>query len=177
MRVIGGGLKGLEIVEPKGHSTRPMSTKIRNALFNSLGDLSGLRVIDCYGGTGALSLEAISRGAVSAVAIEKDGRSYQVMRMNIRGSGLTDRIQTVRANCLTWIRESEYEPFDIAIADPPFKALNDSVLRTVVQCLKPGGILILSHDTRVLSSLPPDCRLIGTKHYGQAAFSIYRRLI
>lgn len=109
MRVIAGTLGGRLFASPNGHRTHPMSDKMRGALFNILGDISGLRVLDAFAGSGALSFEAISRGAAVVVAIERDRRAQQTIVENVDSLGIADEIQVVRANAKAWLRKNKQQ--------------------------------------------------------------------
>ena len=88
MRVVAGRLGGRRLRAPRGRDTRPTSDRVREALFSMLGALEGARVLDLFGGSGALAIEALSRGASSAVIVERDGRAVEVIRANLDALGL-----------------------------------------------------------------------------------------
>jgi 16S rRNA (guanine966-N2)-methyltransferase len=100
-----------------------MSDKARGGLFNALGDLSDLSVLDAFAGSGALSFEAISRGASSAVAVDIDKSAYQAMQESISALGLEDKIKAIRANVSGWSDNNSDALFDIVIAAPPYDDL------------------------------------------------------
>jgi 16S rRNA G966 N2-methylase RsmD len=102
LRIIAGEFGGRIIEAPSGFTTHPMGERIRNALFNMLGDLSGKTVLDPYAGSGAIAIEAVSRGAASAVTIEKDRKAQEVIAANIANLHLENRVQLIRANCRAW---------------------------------------------------------------------------
>lgn len=152
-----------------------MSDKIRGAIFNMLGDLGGLRVLDAFGGSGALSIEAVSRGAESAVSIDIDKQAYQTIITNINKLGLEGRIRAVRQNVATWSRDTSHEIFDVVLADPPYDAPRVSTITLLAAHVKSGGLLVLSWPgSEVLPELP-HMKLISTKSYGDAQLGIYRR--
>lgn len=175
MRVVAGYLGGRTFEAPKGYKTHPMGDKIRGALFNVLGDIKGLTVLDLFAGSGALSIEAISRGAVSALAIDVDKGAYTTMVSNLEQLGIADRVTVKRTNARSWSNGHHAEKFDIVLLDPPYDAVNYAVLQKLGRHAKPGGITILS--------LPPDHgftlkdhELLAAKQYGDAELDIYRRL-
>src|SRR3990167_11142159 len=98
MRIIAGRLGGQTFQAPHTHRTHPMSERMRGALFNALGDISGLRVLDCFGGSGALSLEAVSRGAKSSIITEVGKPAHQTIVKNIQRLGLQQEIKASLAN-------------------------------------------------------------------------------
>jgi 16S rRNA (guanine966-N2)-methyltransferase len=101
MRVIAGELKGQRLVAPRGWKVRPTSDRVREAIFSALGDVSGARVLDLYCGTGALAIEALSRGAAGAVLVDRDTRPALG---NVERLGLGDRAELVRADVSRWLK-------------------------------------------------------------------------
>ncbi len=124
MRVVAGELGGRRLVAPRGWSVRPTSDRVREAIFSALGDIEGARVLDLYCGTGALGVEAISRGAEAATLVDRDVRAALG---NVRNLGLNDRIDLVRANVVDWLKpratrnEERIPSFDLIFLDPPYK--------------------------------------------------------
>src|SRR5579884_2312037 len=116
MRVIAGYLGGRIFSSPKGHRTHPMSNKVRGGLFSVLGDLDGLSVLDAYSGSGALAIEAISRGAEAATAIESDKTAHTAIIENIHSLGIHSRIKATKAFLRAWSSRNEGKTFDIVIA-------------------------------------------------------------
>ena len=102
MRIIAGKLGGRMFESPHSARTHPMSEKMRGALFNSLGDISGLAVLDAFAGTGACGFEAISRGAGSVLAIEHDTDAFKTIMRNIESLGLEEEVQAVRGRVNGW---------------------------------------------------------------------------
>ncbi|HUD03468.1 MAG TPA: RsmD family RNA methyltransferase [Patescibacteria group bacterium] len=176
MRVISGSLKRRNIDAPKGHKTHPMSEKMRGALFNVLGDINGLTVFDAYGGSGAIAFEAISRGAKSVFITEVDKSAAEIVAANIKNLGLADRVELARANSNTWSESNSSAQFDLVIGDPPYDDIKDDQLKTLVQNVKNGGLLILS--------LPPDyprfeqeyLKLELDRNYGDGSLVFYRKI-
>src|SRR5438445_6894886 len=107
MRIIAGRLGGRQFASPRGHRTHPMSDKMRGALFNALGDLSGLTVLDAFAGSGALAFEAVSRGAQHVVAIDVDKSAQRTIAKNITALGLADRVKLVRASAGAWLTTTD----------------------------------------------------------------------
>src|SRR6185312_1690039 len=102
LRVVAGALGGRVFDSPDGHRTHPMSERVRGGLFNALGDIENLTVLDAFAGSGALGFEAISRGAASVLAVEIDKRAQDAISRNIRTLGLAKQMKLVRANCSSW---------------------------------------------------------------------------
>jgi 16S rRNA (guanine966-N2)-methyltransferase len=118
MRVVAGRYRGRRIEAPPGRSTRPTSDRVREALFSILGDVEGKRVLDLYAGSGALGIEALSRGAATATFVEKDGRTAAVIRANL--DTLDAPGEVVRADALRWIATANEAGFDLVLIDPPY---------------------------------------------------------
>ena len=119
MRVIAGRLGGRVFESPRGHRTHPMSEKARGAIFNALGDVEGLTFLDAYAGSGAVAIEAISRGATSALAIDVDIDAVKAISANVEALGRLDSMTVLRKNISGWARNNQAEQFDIVVADPP----------------------------------------------------------
>ncbi|MCX6925040.1 MAG: RsmD family RNA methyltransferase [Verrucomicrobia bacterium] len=169
MRITGGKAARRILKVPRGMAVRPTPDLVKQAVFNSLGArVVGARVLELFAGTGALSLECLSRGAVSSVCIEKSARHAEVLRQNFEVAGfppetLQVRVQDVFA-ALTQL-EAAKERFDLILADPPYGEKNvgrrstsfaqqllDAV--TLPSLLAPGGLLVLGHTKRDTLSVP-----------------------
>jgi 16S rRNA (guanine966-N2)-methyltransferase len=122
MRVIAGELGGRRLVAPRGWKVRPTSERVREAVFSALGDVSGARVLDLYCGTGALAIEALSRGAASAVLVDRDTRPALG---NVELLVLGARAELVRADAARWLAARAAEPeaprFDLVFVDAPYR--------------------------------------------------------
>jgi 16S rRNA (guanine966-N2)-methyltransferase len=124
MRVVAGELGGRRLVAPRGWKVRPTSDRVREAVFSALGDIEGAHVLDLYCGTGALAIEAISRGAAGATLVDRDVRAALG---NVRNLGLQDRADLVRADALGWLKgprsgdSALRKPYDLIFIDPPYK--------------------------------------------------------
>ncbi len=176
MRVIAGYLGGRLFESPNGQRTHPMSEKIRGAIFNALGDIEGLTVLDAYAGTGALAIEAISRGAASAVTIESDAAAHRTVQANVEKLGISRQIETIRSNVHTWSQRYEARLFDIVFLDPPYDHVQPDVLADIVKHAKLEGIVVASLPPQTLFELPANSfKLLTNKVYGDATISIYRR--
>ena len=112
MRIISGTLKGQIFDTPQGHRTHPMSEKIRGALFNILGDIEGLKILDAFGGSGGISLEAISRGAGKVTIVENDRIAQRTIEHNVAKFGLEDKITLISANVSSWMNKNPDQKFD-----------------------------------------------------------------
>lgn len=122
-RIIGGRHRGRRLRTPPGVATRPTADRVREALFSSLeaqlGGLEGLRFLDLYAGSGAVGLEAASRGAAAVVAVESHRRTARVVEANARDLG-ADQVRVVTASVPTHLATEPPEPYDVVFADPPY---------------------------------------------------------
>lgn len=122
MRVIAGELKGQRLVAPRGWKVRPTSDRVREAIFSALGEIEGARVLDLYCGTGALAIEALSRGAATAVLVDRDTRPALG---NVERLGLGERTELVRGDAARWLAtragEAETSRFDLVFVDAPYR--------------------------------------------------------
>ena len=174
MRIIAGRLGGRIFESPHGHRTHPMGDKIRGALFNTLGDIEGLTVLDAFAGSGAISVEAISRGAASSVAVESDKGAQKAIERNIELLGLDEQVQLVRAFIISYVRRI-HDEFDIIVADPPYDDVQYKALEILPKYVKPGGIIVYSLPPSARLVLPDTFELLSQKTYGDATLHFYRR--
>jgi 16S rRNA (guanine966-N2)-methyltransferase len=119
MRVVAGRLRGRTLHAPRGRDTRPTSDRVREALFSVLGDVQGAAVLDLYAGSGALGIEAISRGAASATFVDNDDKAVAAIRRNLSDLGIDAKVH--RRDTLAFLRSAE-GPFDLVFADPPYSS-------------------------------------------------------
>jgi 16S rRNA (guanine966-N2)-methyltransferase len=176
MRIIAGSLKGRAFDSPGGHRTHPMSDKIRGALFNVLGDVQGLTVLDAFAGSGALSFEAVSRGATSALALELDKDAFRTVADNITQLGLKDRINVLRKNVKGWSRNNPQLQFDIVLADPPYDDIRPDLLQNLVQQVKEGGLMVISWPGKEPARKFEGLVQLSANKYGDAQLVFYRRI-
>ena len=178
MRIVGGQFKRKPIKSPRGHLTRPTTERTREAIFNLLEhrmDIEGAHVLDLFAGTGALGLEAISRGAEAVVAVEKNPQVLKVARENARDLGVEDSITFIRGDALQFLKRYQGPPFDIIFADPPYELPGIPRLPDLaVQHLKPGGVFVLEHDVRHRFEGHPLLEL--SRPYGRTVVSLFRPL-
>lgn len=179
MRIIAGTLKGRRLAVPAWQGLRPTSDKLRETLFNVLAPrVSGARVLDLFAGTGALGLEAISRGAAFAVFVEHDRRAQALIAGNIERCGVEERCAIIRASAargLEMLRSRpDFAPFDIVLLDPPYEWMPDSALSDVDAMLAEQGVVVLERARRTLAPEHAG-RLIKQRDLtsGDSALSMY----
>ena len=150
MRVIAGSLKGRRLKSPGWEGLRPTSDKLRETLFNVLAArVSGARVLDGYAGTGAVGLEALSRGAAHVTFVERDRRAQALIAENLAGCGMTNGYVIIPASFARASKTLCQElPFDIAVFDPPYADAMDEVLLKAQDIVAAEGILVLEHARR-----------------------------
>jgi len=145
MRIIAGDLKGRRLKTPKWDGLRPTSDKLRETLFNVVaGRVPGARVLDCYAGTGAVGIEALSRGASHVTFVDTDTRARHLIEENLRHCGVQDRYAIIRT-----LQALPAMTFDLAVLDPPYDAPDLTASIAVAEPLMaPGGLLVLEHARR-----------------------------
>lgn len=176
MRVIAGTLGGRQFKSPGGHRTHPMSEKMRGAMFGVLGDIKGLTVMDAFAGSGALSFEAISRGAKSAMMLDDDKQAAVAITENIASLGLEDRVRFTKANSYNWSRRFSKEKFDLLLTDPPYDKLPFPVIEGIVRNLAPGGTYVLSWPSQYEHPKLYGLEVILNKVYGDAQLVFYKHI-
>lgn len=159
---------------PKGHKTHPMSEKARGAIFSILGDISGLRVLDAFSGSGALVIEALSRGADSAVAIDSDIDAFKVIKSNIDKLKLNKHIKVIRANTSSWSDNNQNTRFDLVLCDPPYNNLQINLLKKIVIHVKKDGLLVLSLPGNENIIEFDAFKVVKQKAYGDIRVVVYR---
>ena len=174
MRIIAGTLGGRLFSSPPGHRTHPMSDKMRGALFNALGDIEGLTVLDAFAGSGALSLEAISRGAVHATAIDIDKGAIVTIAENAQTLGLATKVKAIRAGVAAWLTTSQNDAFDIILADPPYDDLQLATIQNLVSRLKPNGVFVLSWPGKQQVPELSGLELLQTNDYNDSQLVFYK---
>lgn len=175
MRIIAGKLGGRIFESPRGNRTHPMSDKMRGALFNTLGDIEGLSVLDAFAGSGALSVEAISRGAQRSVAVDIDKQAAAAIAANANTLGISGRVKAIRASIVGWLDTSPDDlTFDIILADPPYDDLQPATLQALVARLRPAGVFVLSWPGKTAPPQLPPLEIAQTNDYGDSQLLFYR---
>jgi 16S rRNA (guanine966-N2)-methyltransferase len=176
MRVITGTYKGHIFSAPRGKRTHPMGDKVRGALFNMLGDISGLTVLDAYSGSGALAIEAASRGAKTVYSIEIDNTAYRTITENIEKLGIQN-IKASRANVSTWVSNNDQLEFDVIFADPPYTEVRRDILKKLTLTLRKNGVIVYSLPEAEVFELPSkNFDLLAKKRYANATLVFYRKV-
>jgi 16S rRNA (guanine966-N2)-methyltransferase len=177
VRIVAGSARGRRLAVPDGEGTRPTSDKVRAAVFNVLGQFfEGGRVLDLYAGTGAMALEALSRGCAEATCVDSSADAAVVIARNAAACGFEGRVTVVRRRVSDALPGLAPDSFDLAFVDPPYAEGPASALATLDRVLRQGAAVVAEHDRR---SPPPDRAgalvLEDRRAYGDTGVSIYRR--
>jgi 16S rRNA (guanine966-N2)-methyltransferase len=179
VRVIAGAFKGRRLESPTWEGLRPTSDKLRETLFNVLAPrVPGARVLDLYAGTGALGIEAVSRGAAAVTFIERDRRAQSLIAANLAHCGIENGCVIIRASVVRGLQalgsDPALTPFDIIMLDPPYEQEADAVLQLVPAVAAPSAVVVLEHARR--RSAPPSVgRLVRSRQIvaGDSTLSLY----
>jgi 16S rRNA (guanine966-N2)-methyltransferase len=174
MRIIAGSKRGHTINAPKGLDTRPTSDRVRENVFNILGPIDGASVLDLYAGSGALGLEALSRGADRAVFVELDGDAVRAIEGNLDKLKLKGTV--LRRDAVTALTQEAGagRKYDLVLVDPPYDMYSDlepQLARYLPAVLAENGVLVVETGARVEPDLPLPKRL--SRKYGQARVTVY----
>ena len=177
VRIIGGRWRGTRLTVPELPGLRPTSDRVRETLFNWLMPmLPGAHVLDVFAGTGALGLEALSRGAASATLVERDPDLASALRTLVARLPGGDAANVVQADALAWLPAQPEARFDLAFVDPPFSAgLWDKVLPAVSARLKPGAWLYVEAPHDAAAEPPVPWRLHREGRTREVRYALYRR--
>ena len=180
LRIIAGELGGRRIRTPRGSRVRPTAERVREALFSILGGrVAGARVLDAFAGTGALGLEALSRGARQVVFVESSAQVLSLLRDNAESLGLAGSSEIVRADAVAALASGLVRgPFDLILADPPYDSAQAHRFLEGVDrqaCLSPGGLLVLERPASAADVPPGMARLrhARTARYGDTRLEFY----
>jgi 16S rRNA (guanine966-N2)-methyltransferase len=171
MRVVAGLAGGRRLQAPAGRKVRPTSERVREALFNSLGSLDavdGATVLDLFAGTGALGIEALSRGAASATFVDADLHAVKAIKDNLRVTGLGERARVVHADVFRFLADAPAEPVDLAFADPPYAFDDWPRLLGAVRAR------LVAIESRTHVALEEGWRPLRSKRYGDTVITLAR---
>ncbi|MGI8805743.1 MAG: 16S rRNA (guanine(966)-N(2))-methyltransferase RsmD [Thermoleophilaceae bacterium] len=172
MRVVAGAFKGRRLTAPGGRATRPTADRVREALFSMLGPIDGLRVLDLFAGSGALGVEAASRGAAAVTFVENDRQALEAIARNLNAVGLEAAV--IRSDALAYLG-GRPGPFDLVFVDPPYS----SALR-LTESLAERLPTVISEQARIVSESDKRCPLdlalplLRERTYGDTRIAIHR---
>jgi 16S rRNA (guanine966-N2)-methyltransferase len=184
MRIVAGSAGGIPLVVPKGVDLRPTMDRVRAAIFSSLAEsVPGARVLDLFAGTGALGIEALSRGAARAVLVEQDRRAVTAIRQNLEKCGVAAEV--FELDVFSYLdRLAPAQGFDLVLVDPPYakrpgeRDFTPELLRAegLRKTLVPGGLLVLEHLPGAALPLGPHWECLRQKRYGATEVAFLRAL-
>jgi 16S rRNA (guanine966-N2)-methyltransferase len=182
MRVIAGLFGGRRLTAPRGLSTRPTSDRVREALFSALGEVHGARVLDLWAGTGALGIEALSRGAAHATFVENARPALTALRDNLASLGLEEVTRVVGQpveRALRGLARPGEPPFDLVFADPPYAVVGavPTAIAALAGDLAPEARIVVEHAARDAAPQLAGFRARPSRVYGDTAVSLYERAV
>ncbi|MGO9485652.1 MAG: 16S rRNA (guanine(966)-N(2))-methyltransferase RsmD [Rhodomicrobium sp.] len=184
MRIVGGRFRGRALAAPSGALTRPTSDKVRESIFNILihgiegAGIEGARVLDLFAGTGALGLEALSRGAAYCLFVEDNADARGLIRENIEALGLTGASKVWRRDATKLGTAATMQPFQLLFADPPYgKGLGEQALQAAADggWLSAGAVCVLEERADVEPAIPAAFALLDKRTYGDTALHFLRK--
>lgn len=174
MRVVAGELRGRRLEAPRDSGTRPTADRVREALFSILGDVSGTRVLDLYAGSGALGIEALSRGAAQAVFVDSSRAAVNAIRSNLADLGIEAAVH--RRDALDWIANPPSgAPFDLVFADPPYDSAvraASGLVERLPNVLTEEAVIVTESSKRAPLELP--FPLLRERSYGDTRIAVHR---
>jgi 16S rRNA (guanine(966)-N(2))-methyltransferase RsmD len=178
VRIIAGALRGRRLTAPQGMATRPTGEKVRGAVFNVLGQFfDGGAVLDLFAGSGALALEALSRGCATAVCVDADRRAAEAVRRNAEACGVADRVAVRCEPVEAALGHLPAGGFRLAFVDAPYAVGPEGALARLGALLSEGGVCVAEHDARrPPAGAWPGLALAERRRYGGTGISIYRRV-
>lgn len=177
MRVIAGTARGQILVAPRDRRTRPISDRVKESLFGSLGArVVDARVLDLYAGSGAIGIEALSRGAASATFVEHGRAAQAAIRENLQRTGFADRADVHVGDVIAFLATTTAAPWDLAIIDPPYDERTLGLpLERLAPHMAPGGLVVVKHFWR--TPVPAEHGWVPTRarRFGETALTFLER--
>ncbi len=178
MRIIAGERRGLKLAEFAGSDVRPTTDRVKESIFNIIqAFIPDASVLDLFAGSGALSLEALSRGAASAVCVDTDPRSIAIARANADAAGYSDKCMFINRSCFDFLEKAD-KRFDIIFLDPPYnKGFIEPVLAKINEkrVLNDGGIIVLESDGTDFHGEAGGVSVYRQRRYGRTYVTVYIR--
>ncbi|MBL8909056.1 MAG: 16S rRNA (guanine(966)-N(2))-methyltransferase RsmD [Rhizobiales bacterium] len=183
MRIVGGKFKGHSLASPAGHATRPTSDRVREAIFNILAHgiedftIEGARVLDLFAGTGAMGLEAVSRGSRFCQFVDDSAQARGLIRRNADALGVIGQVKIWRRDATRLGPCAPQPGYDLVIADPPYgKGLGTRALAALVEggWLLPGAVVVVEEALGAELLAPDSLTLLSQRDYGETQVRFYR---
>ncbi|MBI3610860.1 MAG: 16S rRNA (guanine(966)-N(2))-methyltransferase RsmD [Nitrospirae bacterium] len=179
MRVIAGEAKGRRLKSPRGAETRPTSDKVKEAIFSILGNrVVDARVLDLFAGTGAIGIEALSRGAARVDFVESDKATADILAQNLAACGFQVRAESHRTDAFKFLKQIR-QPYDLVFADPPYHTWQLKKLLPALgqgDIITPDGVLVVEHFRK--ASIPNEIgplEAVKSYYYGDTVLTLYRK--
>jgi 16S rRNA (guanine966-N2)-methyltransferase len=177
VRIIAGDRRGARITAPRGEKTRPTSDRVREAAYNLIGPVDDAAVLDLFAGSGAMGLEALSRGARRCAFVESDRAACRAIQDNLEKLRLTSAL-ILQKDAFQALREERAagRTYDLVLVDPPYDSwpdLEPRLAEALPAALAPGGILVVETSARVEPELP--LGLVTSRRYGSARITLFTR--
>jgi len=179
LRVLTGTAKGRKLKVPKGQKIRPMTSRVKKSVFDTLGDISGVSVLDIFAGSGGIGIEALSRGADHVTVIEKDPSVFKIINENYKHCGFTDKATLLcfdYKDALSMLRRKS-EVFELIFIDPPYKLYDSLEVKDFIldasELLDKEGVIVIEHDHKI-EDTPPGFKR-ATKSFGGTHVSYFRK--
>lgn len=179
LRVLTGSIKGRKLKVPKGQKIRPMTSRVKKSVFDTLGDISEANVLDVFAGSGGIGIEALSCGANHVTVIEKDPSVLKITKENYEHCGFTDKADLICIDyktALSKLRKNK-EIFDLIFVDPPYKLYKDlqvgDFIEDVSDLLHEDGVIVIEHDHKVSNTPSGFVRI--SKPFGGTHVSYFRK--
>jgi 16S rRNA (guanine966-N2)-methyltransferase len=172
VRVVSGEARGIRLGTPTGRDVRPTGDRVREATFNALGSMGvidGAQVVDLFAGTGAMGIEALSRGSAHATFVDSAHVSVELIRGNLEATGFSDRATVVRGDVIDWARAADTAAFDVSVADPPYDFDRWSELLASIE----SAVIVIESDREI--EIAAGYELRRTRRYGGTVVSIALR--
>lgn len=175
LRVLSGKYKGRRLASPQSRLTHPMGSREKNALFNMLtGLVAGAKVLDLYAGSGALGIEALSRGAKSVIFVEKSPKIAKIIRKNLER--VKAKAEVFVESTVNFAQNPRFQGhFSVVIADPPYDGFREGEIVLALSTLATGGVLALSFPAERGAPQFPGMELLSERHYAGAGIAIYKK--
>ena len=169
MRVIAGSARGVPLAAPTGRATRPITDRVKETLFGILGDrVPDARLVDLFAGSGAVGIEALSRGAASATFVESDRRALATLRDNLRRTRLAEAATVVGMEVEPFLGSTELGPWDLAILDPPYETRAIvAPLRALMPHLAAGASVVIKHFWRTEPPEVEGLAVVRQRRFGE----------
>ncbi len=177
MRVITGSAKGKRLATPEGKDVRPTSDKVKEGIFSALQfDIEGRRILDLFAGSGQLGIEALSRGAESAVLVDSSAVSIRIAKQNVENCGFSDRARVIQLDYSAFCAMSR-DTFDIVFLDPPYnEGLLSNAVKAVLPLMSDYGLIVCEHPPEVkLEESVGGFSIFKTYRYGKVNVTVYRK--